>query len=263
VVHEILRHLPDGAAVLDLGSGAGSFDRARYPRLRVICLDRESGAMVRGDAAQLPFRDASFDAIVSNHSLEHIERLDQALDEIRRVLRADGSLYVAVPDASTITDRLYRWLFRGGGHVNSFRDADAFEAMIARATGLKCAARRTLISSFLFLGARHFKPRPPRRLWVLGGGDLRVVAIVSYAARWIDRWIGTRASVYGWAFYFGRVGEAVDATVWSNVCVGCGAGRSSAALVASGKLRRGWMRSYRCAGCGAWNLFTGDGAAAR
>ena len=67
--------------------------------------------------ASLPFQDASFDAVISNHSLEHFEQLQPALQELGRVLRPNGSIFIAVPDASTFADRLYRWLARGGGHV--------------------------------------------------------------------------------------------------------------------------------------------------
>lgn len=45
--------------------------------------------------------------MISNHSLEHFEGLEQALDEIRRVIDPNGFLYIAVPDSSTVTDRIY------------------------------------------------------------------------------------------------------------------------------------------------------------
>lgn len=84
-------------------------DAEAAPRLSVLA-----------DAAALPFASASFDAVVANHSLEHFADLDGALGEIGRVLAPAGALYIAVPDATTFTDRLYRWLARGGGHVNRF-----------------------------------------------------------------------------------------------------------------------------------------------
>src|SRR6185437_7199800 len=113
VMHEILRDLPSSARVLDLGCDKRSFSAAATAA-RVIRLDREiafrdpTELAVQGDAALLPFADGSFDAIVSNHSLEHFDDLDGALREIGRVVRRHGSLYVAVPDASTHCDKLYR-----------------------------------------------------------------------------------------------------------------------------------------------------------
>jgi SAM-dependent methyltransferase len=67
---------------------------------------------VQTDASRLPFPDASFDAIIASHSLEHFERLETALQELGRVVRPSGSIFIAVPDASTFSDRLHRWLGR-------------------------------------------------------------------------------------------------------------------------------------------------------
>src|SRR5947209_14134116 len=90
-VDEILRSLPPGARVLDLGCRDGSFPAANYPELRVVRLDRERPAVgVQADAAWLPFPDGRFDTVISNHSLEHMDALDQVLHEIGRVVRPDG-----------------------------------------------------------------------------------------------------------------------------------------------------------------------------
>ncbi len=63
----------------------------------------------------LPFADRTFDAVISNHSLEHFEDLAGALGEIGRVLKPSGAVHIVVPDASTFCHRGYRWLARGGG----------------------------------------------------------------------------------------------------------------------------------------------------
>src|ERR1700730_7776597 len=110
-MNELLRDLPPGALVLDLGCGAGSFDSAgaHYTTVRT---DLEPNSVpvcnfVQDYAASLPSAARCFDLVVSNHSLEHVENFPGALEEIGRVLKPTGSLYVAVPDATTITDRLY------------------------------------------------------------------------------------------------------------------------------------------------------------
>src|ERR1700694_1705022 len=124
----LLAALQPGSRVLDLGARTGSFHSGRAD-LSLIRLDLEipaargEGAYVAADAARMPFATHSFDLVVSNHSLEHFPELDQALIEIGRVIRSDGALFIAVPDANTLTDRIYRWLAHGGGHVNAFRSA--------------------------------------------------------------------------------------------------------------------------------------------
>jgi len=265
-MHEILRNLENGAIVLDLGSGgSGSVDPESYAGVRVIRLDYEfpkepcGPGFVQGDGARLPFPDGLFAAVIANHSLEHIDDLASALAEIGRVLQTNGNLYVSVPDASTFTDRIYQWIFHGGGHVNGFRSADELESRIAAATGLKPVGRRLLHASLIFLG-RHRYQRPPRKVRLFGNGNLRFIAWLTYALRRVDRVFGTRTSVYGWAFYFGNVREEIDTVPWTNVCVQCGGGHSAASLEANQRVGRTipGVRSYDCPVCGCWNLFTED-----
>src|SRR5262249_19978862 len=164
-----------GSFVLDLGSATGSF-AANSTRAKVVRLDRArpefpvEGFFVQGDARALPFACHAFAAVIANHSLEHLDDLGRSLNELGRVLRQDGSLFVSVPDASTLTDKLYRWLARGGGHVNAFTSSDELATTIERATGLRHVATRTLCSSLSFLNRRNSPHPRPRRLLLLGSG---------------------------------------------------------------------------------------------
>ena len=263
-MHELLRHLPSGARVLDLGSRTGSFSSESCPAALVIRVDLErrvnTGAgFVQADAARLPFASGCFDAIVSNHSLEHMEELASVLAEIGRVIQPGGAFYVAVPDASTFSDWLYRWVYHGGGHVNPFRSREELASVITSATSLELMASRDLATSFGFLERRFFHPRPPRRMWLFGNGNRAVIVWMGYLARLVDRVFGTRLSAYGWAMYFGRLEESVGTAVWRNVCVTCGSASPADALLEAGYVRRhmGW-KSYGCPECGGWNLFTRD-----
>ncbi len=266
-MHEILRHLRAGQIVLDLGSKSGSFDASAVAAVTVRVdlnppLPQDGAAAVRADASRLPFRDHCCNSVISNHSLEHFEQLDAALSEIGRVLAPGGSLFVAVPDASTLTDRVYRWLGRGGGHVNAFRSAsDVIERVTAK-TGFGYAGGRVLCSSLSFLNARNHTEPAPRRLWLLGGGREGILRWANRLFRVCDRWLGTRLSVYGWALYFGAVPEPVSARIWVNTCVRCGSGCDSRDLLASGRARRrsplGW--TYTCPHCGTPNFFHRDEA---
>jgi len=208
----------------------------------------------------LPFRTTAFDAIVANHSLEHFSRLHQALEEIGRVVKPDGAIYIAVPDARTFSDRLYRWLGRGGGHVNAFRSRRALIAEVERRTSMRFTEGRALMSSLAILNRKNLGGRLQRKLMLLCGGREGVLIFWSALSRLCDRWLGTRLSLYGWALYFGAVGEDVDRRTWSNVCVRCGSGASSDWLESTGRVRRkAWLiPSYVCANCLAWNVFTRD-----
>jgi SAM-dependent methyltransferase len=251
---------------LDLGCGRGSFPR-EATSARVVRVDREARragqdatSFVQADAARLPFPDRTFAAVIANHSLEHFGDLNGALSEIGRVITPGGNLFVAVPDASTFTDRLYRWLARGGGHVNGFTSATEIAATTERATGLPHVATRLLCSSLAFLNPRNAPSRPPRRLLLLGGGREWSLFLYCWLSRRLDRWLNTRTSVYGWALYFGGLGGPIDEETWVNVCFRCGSGHAASALESQGCVgpRLVGLRTYRCPGCGARNPFADD-----
>ena len=95
----------------------------------------------------MPFGSAAFDLVVSNHSLEHFVELEPTLREIGRVMRPGGTLYIAVPNTATLSDRIYRWLARGGGHVNPFRNRKRWYAwwtasLACRTGGPACCTAR-------------------------------------------------------------------------------------------------------------------------
>jgi len=254
-VLDLIARLPPGARVLDIGARTGSFHTDRTDLL-IVRLDLEIvpargvGCYVAADPARLPFPPAAFDLVVSNHSLEHFVALEDTLREIGRVVRPAGALYVAVPDAGTLTDRIYRWMAKGGGHVNPFHSADEVAGLVERLTGLAHRATRDLYSSLSFLNRANFTSRPPRKIALFAFGNERFLAVLM----WILRFDRGGLSRYGWALYFGDAGVRGALESWINVCVRCGAGHAEAFLRKSGVLGRGW--SYRCPECGGWNLVT-------
>lgn len=86
--NELLDALPPDARVLDCGSGP-----RRHPDRRVITFDAD-GAEVCGDLYDLPFADGTFDLICSQAVLEHVPDPQGAVDEMVRVLKPGGTLYV-------------------------------------------------------------------------------------------------------------------------------------------------------------------------
>ena len=79
----------------------------RYPRSNLCFLI--------GQADRIPFHDArDFDVVVSFETIEHLdsEQQDRFLDEVRRVLKADGMLLISTPDkdrySKTIDNRYHR-----------------------------------------------------------------------------------------------------------------------------------------------------------
>ncbi len=260
-MHEWLGALREGQVVIDLGCHLGSFDVA-VTKAMVVQIDlsvppANRSNFVTADAARMPIADGSVDLVVANHSLEHFHELEFALREIGRVVKGGGALFVSVPDASTVTDKLYRWLGRGGGHVNQFYDPQGFAQLVESATGLKHFATRTLHSGLSFLNRKN-SAHMPWRLIALGGGAEWMLQAVTFLFRKLDQALGTRFSVYGWAFYFGQP-VPLQGPPWTNVCVRCGSASSAEWLEACCRVRRKLgLKYYDCPHCQTFNFFTPD-----
>lgn len=91
-------------------------------------------SLVDGDAAALPFEDTSFDAAFVAFGVRNFEDLDAGLDDIRRVLRPEGTLVVlefSRPRTFPIK-QLYDWysrhvLPRIGGALSPSGSQEAYE----------------------------------------------------------------------------------------------------------------------------------------
>lgn len=78
---------------------------AGQPHLDYVTADLAPGrAAVRVDIAHVPFADASFDAILCNHVLEHVPNDRRAMAELLRVLRPGGWAIVQVPQRARMRD---------------------------------------------------------------------------------------------------------------------------------------------------------------
>ena len=96
-------------AYLEIGCGTGEFAadvREALPETHIVATDRSAGMALAAaqhpgvltqvaEAGDLPFDDASFDAVYAGWMLYHVRDLDAALAEVRRVLRP-GGVFVAV-----------------------------------------------------------------------------------------------------------------------------------------------------------------------
>ena len=103
--------LASGMRVLEIACGAGSLWREnldRIPRDVDLVLSDFSIGMVNATRAivpharfvtfalpALPFADASFDLVIANHMLYHVDDRQRGLAEIRRVLVKGGALFAA------------------------------------------------------------------------------------------------------------------------------------------------------------------------
>ena len=99
------KEIMDRSLVLDAGAG-----ECRYAPLlkahRYVAIDNSVGDAnwdyskldVIADLEQIPFSTDAFDAVISVVVLEHTRRPQQVVDEMARVMRPHGKLFVVVPN---------------------------------------------------------------------------------------------------------------------------------------------------------------------
>lgn len=87
----MLSSLPPGALACDLGAGGR---RLSGRVLSVVCLE---GTDVVADLHRLPFGDERFDCVVCTGTLEHVMSPQEAIEEIGRILKPGGLVYLEVP----------------------------------------------------------------------------------------------------------------------------------------------------------------------
>jgi demethylmenaquinone methyltransferase/2-methoxy-6-polyprenyl-1,4-benzoquinol methylase len=111
-----------GQLILDLAAGTGTSSEPFLDRgAIVIPTDLSFGMLLVGkqrrpylsfvaaDALQLPYADASFDAVTISFGLRNVEDATAALNEMRRVIKPGGTLVIC--EFATPTWRLFRVLY--------------------------------------------------------------------------------------------------------------------------------------------------------
>ncbi|HEY6417881.1 MAG TPA: glycosyltransferase [Candidatus Binataceae bacterium] len=111
--------------VLDAGCGSSliiqSLNNAigmDFSFAKVRFLRRYGMPLLQGSAFALPFKDDSFDCVISSQVIEHIPFDEALFTEMRRVLKLDGTLILGTPDYAKIGWRIiepvYGFLMPGG-----------------------------------------------------------------------------------------------------------------------------------------------------
>jgi len=67
---------------------------------------------IQGDCSSIPLKDSSMDLVVSFETIEHHDKHQEFLLEIKRVLKKDGVLIISTPDKKEYSDLT--------GHINEF-----------------------------------------------------------------------------------------------------------------------------------------------
>lgn len=123
-IHIFSKYLPHEGMILEAGCGIGSVCcyLSKKTNAKIVGLDTSSealrliakgvdknGEFIRGDVRKLPFRDYSFDLVVSLGVIEHLDNPKIAVREMERVLKKEGILFLSTPNAHCYPHRVIRF----------------------------------------------------------------------------------------------------------------------------------------------------------
>lgn len=173
----ILDYLPSDALIINLGSGVMSIDSRildvdyiAYPNVSIVA-----------DAAALPFKDSSVDAVISESLLEHVQAPEKVIAEVKRVLKPGGLLYLQTPfmlGFHSSPNDYYRWTVPGLAELcKDFRKEDSGVAVGPT------SALTTLLSEWLSL-VLSFGSATLYQCWSL------FFLIVGIPFKWLDVLLG-------------------------------------------------------------------------
>ncbi len=134
------------------------------------------------DQVRLPYDTGAFDAVLSCGVLEHVEYPAASLDELRRVLKLGGTLYVyKLPSRASWTEWVARRLggrifYHGMATHDRLYHLQEARALVERSAFRVAEARYTNVLPFLL--PLRFSERAIERLWALN--------------RWLSRLPGLR-----------------------------------------------------------------------
>ena len=127
----IYRELKDCQKIIDVGCGIGAFEQNL--NLNIIGLDeskemleearkRSNKNFILGNAGNLPFKDASFDAVFYVATLEFLDNYQRAIKDAWRVTKLDGKILVMVlnPESEYFKEHIQKEgsYFRKVKHTN-------------------------------------------------------------------------------------------------------------------------------------------------
>lgn len=190
----ILARLTPDSRVLDLGAGAGRVPAMNLRGLagRVCGLDpdpRITGnpwldeALV-GTGEAIPYGDRSFDLVVADNVLEHLERPELVFAEVARVLGPGGRFLAKTPNAwhyMPLVARLtplgfHRWVNRRRGRAEDDTFRTRYRANTPGAIGRLAAGAGLRVARIELIEGRPEYLRLSAPTYLLGWGYERIVS---------------------------------------------------------------------------------------
>jgi len=133
--------------------------------------------LLQGEASQLPLAASKFDIVLSTHTLEHLHRDKETLEEFARILKKGGYLRLEVPNSTKQMSPLFRRLERRLdklGHLREYRPSDLTK-LLSQCHFSVCQIYYSDFFLFWFLSSIEEYLRPVVRLFKLDRAILKLM----------------------------------------------------------------------------------------
>lgn len=195
------KHLGCPAMMLDVGSADGPSVGWTRGDHRSVAIDVDSRGLKPGEGVQasalaLPFGDATFDVVGAFDVIEHCEPEAQAMDELVRVLKPGGRVFMSVP--------AYQWAWSDhdvtAGHHRRYTRRRLLEA-VERAGLLVVRSTYAFTAVFPFFVAervaRRVRRRTDRQAERLTPVPAALDSVLTRLSCWESRVIGSHDLPFG------------------------------------------------------------------
>jgi len=106
-------------SILDIGCGTGEFlNTCKNAKWKTIGIEPDTDARsmaiknysldVRDESELKNLSDASFDIISMWHVLEHVPKLNERVEELKRLIKPNGIIIIAVPNCDSLDAKIYK-----------------------------------------------------------------------------------------------------------------------------------------------------------
>jgi len=192
-VKQVALQLPSGTLLLDAGAGECAYKRF-FVHCRYVGVDLAVGQPAWNyhnldciaALDRLPFAGASFDAVLSTQTLEHLEQPGESVRELYRILKPNGKLFLTAPMAHAEHQTPYDFFRYTSYGLRLLCERAGFKQTIVRPFGGMFArwAYELPAALSIFPNSGIFERRPTMRgmawlpLKVLAAGWIAIMQVV-------------------------------------------------------------------------------------
>lgn len=100
---------------------------------------------------KIPFPANSFDIIILNDVIEHLENPQKALENIKKILKKDGILYITTPNLNLLRKKLFGFADKMEHHISLFSHKNLCELLINNKFAIQKNYTYSSFTYFFFL----------------------------------------------------------------------------------------------------------------